>query len=396
MVLLTGPAGAGKSRLGHELVRRLAARGAPAAIWLGAADPLSSGAAFGLLGQVLRRAFGLADGEPEAGAPGDARRGRIRAWAARHPAGVAPAAEILGELALAALEGEDGGEPGAGRQEGTPVTELVRQAFLSFLRAECAVRPVVLVLDDLHWGDLSTIRLIDAAVGALSDQRLLVLGLARAGIQELFPQRATERSIQEIRVRKLSRRASEQLVRQVLGPEVSDEALRDLVERSEGHASQLVEMIEAVAGGKGTATPPAVLAMIQARLEKLDPAARRVLRAASIFGETFWRGGVEALLGGGGGGGSGDAAAWLAELVEQDLIALGEGARFPNELEYRFRRPLVREAAYEMLTEGDRVAGHWLAGHWLEQAGETDPEVLRDHFERCGRGGGPEQAPEAK
>jgi hypothetical protein len=47
----------------------------------------------------------------------------------------------------------------------------------------------------------------------------------------------------------------------------------------------------------------------------------------------------------------------------------------------------VREAAYAMLTEGDRVAGHWLAGQWLEQAGETDATVLEDHFERCGRGG---------
>jgi predicted ATPase len=126
--------------------------------------------------------------------------------------------------------------------------------------------------------------------------------------------------------------------------------------------------------------------MIQARIERLDPAARRVLRAASIFGETFWRGGVEALLGGG------DTAAWLAELVEQDLVAIRDDARFAGEVELCFPHALVREAAYGMLTEGDLVAGHWLAGQWLEQAGETDPAVLKEHFERCERGGGPDRS----
>jgi predicted ATPase len=193
--------------------------------------------------------------------------------------------------------------------------------------------------------------------------------------------------VQELRLRKLSRRAGEQLVRQVLGGAVDDQTVRTLVERSEGHASYLEEMIRAVAEGKGTATPPTVLAMVAARLEKLDPAARRVLRAASVFGEVFWRGGIEALLGGG------DAAAWLAELVEQDVIAANDDGRFPGEVELRFRSALVQEAAYGMLTEGDQVAGHWLAGQWLEQAGETDALVLEEHFERCGRGGEPSSRP---
>ena len=90
--------------------------------------------------------------------------------------------------------------------------------------------------------------------------------------------------------------------------------------------------------------------MVQARLEKLDPSARRVLRAASLFGTTFWRGGVEELIGGG------DTAAWLAVLVDQGVIELKSEARFADEVEYKFQHTLIQEAAYETLTSDDHIA----------------------------------------
>ncbi len=64
------------------------------------------------------------------------------------------------------------------------------------------------------------------------------------------------------------------------------------------------------------------------------------------------------------------------------MIAVKEHGRFPGDIEYRFRHSLVREAAYGMLADADRVLGHRLAAQWLEQAGETDAMVLAEHFER--------------
>ena len=379
MVLLSGPDGVGKSRLGQEFLRRLSVRGRPLQIWIGAADSLSAGSVFGLLVQVLRRAVGLIDGEPL-----EARRDKLRAWLARHPgAGGLPFAEVLGDLIGTPFEAADHDD--AARDAARLPSEQMRQAFLGFLREECATQPVVIVLEDLHWGDLSTIKLMYAALGALADQPLMVLALARNNVTELFPQLWADRCVQEIRLRRLSRRASAQLVRQVLGDSVTEAAVKELVERSDRHASYLVELIRAAADGQYDRTPQTVLAMVQARLEKLDPAARRVLRAASIFGvygETFWRGGVEELLG------RGDTAAWLAVLVEQGVIELKDEARFPGEVEYRFQHALIREAAYEMLTNDDHIAGHWLAAQWLEKLGE-DPRIVAAHFERCGRGGEP-------
>ncbi len=382
MVLLSGPDGVGKSRLGHEFLRRLAARDRPPRILTGVADALSSGSVFGLLVQVLRRALELGDGEPL-----EARRDKIRAWAARHPgAGDLPVAESRGELIGTPFETVEREEPGALRDNPKLPSEQMRQSFLGFLREECATQPVVIVLEDLHWGDLSTIKLMYAALGALSDQPLMVLALARNNVTELFPQLWADRCVQEIRLRRLSRRASAQLVRHALGDAVSEDTVKALVERSDRHASYLEELIRAAAAGDLDRTPAAVLAMVQSRLEKLDPAARRVLRAASIFGTAFWRGGVEELIGGG------DTAAWLAVLVDQGVIELKNETRFADEVEYRFQHPLIREAAYETLTSDDRTAGHWLAAQWLEKLGE-DPQVVAAHFERCGRGGPPGAPP---
>ncbi|MFT3764120.1 MAG: hypothetical protein QM820_01165 [Minicystis sp.] len=165
-------------------------------------------------------------------------------------------------------------------------------------------------------------------------------------------------------------------MRQVLGEGVAPDLVTFLVDRAEGNAFYLEELIRAVAEGDRTTPPETVLAMVQARIERIDIEGRRVLRAASIFGETFWRGGVEALLRGT------DVASTLAALAEQEVISLTGETRFPEEVEYRFRHALVREAAYGMLVESDHVLGHRLAGEWLEQAGETDAMVMAEHFER--------------
>jgi hypothetical protein len=378
MVLLSGAEGVGKSLLGHEFLRRITARGSAVATWIGQADVLEAGAVFGLLARVLRRGLDLVDDEPL-----EDQRDKIRAWLDLHaPAGGPRFAEVLGDLVGTPIDGDVNGEHAAGQPPKLP-SEEIRQVFLGFLRAECATRPVIIVLDDLQWGDLSTIKLFYTALGALSDQPLLVLALARTKVHEMFPQLWSDRCVQEIRLRRLSRRSSAQLVRQAFGETLPEEAVKSLVERSDRHAAYLDELIRTARQGKSSATPGTVLAMVQARLEKLDPAARRVLRAASIFGNTFWRGAVEELLRGG------DAAAWLAVLTEQGVVERRDDTRFSGEVEYRFQHALIREAAYEMLTKEDRVAGHWLAGHWLEQVGETDARMIEEHFERCGRGGEP-------
>src|SRR6185312_13038306 len=129
-----------------------------------------------------------------------------------------------------------------------------------------------------------TVRFIDAALRG-AEQRLMVLALARPDVHDVFPRLWVERGMQEIRLAGLSRKACEKLIRHTLG-EVTPEVVAQLAERSDGNAFYLEELIRSVAEGKGDQLPESVLAMAEARFQRLEPAARKLLRTASIFGET--------------------------------------------------------------------------------------------------------------
>jgi tetratricopeptide (TPR) repeat protein len=378
VVLVTGAPGIGKSRIRDEFVRS-PKRQAEAQIWIARGDPIRAGSAFGLLAETLHGAAGVQVGEPLG-----TRQKKLRARVARHvPAGdVARVAEFLGEIAGTPFPDEGSVQLRAARHDAMLMGDQMRRAWEDFLAAECSAQPVVLVLEDLHWGDLPTVKLVDAALRRLAEQPLLVVALARTEVHQIFPKLWAERGLQEIRLGALTRRSSERLVRQILGAGADNATVSRLLERAEGNAFYLEELVRAAASGKGAELPETVLAMVQARLEGLESEARRLLRAASVFGQTFWSGGVAALLGGTQSVTS--ASAWLATLEEREVITRSGEGRFPGEVEYAFRHALFRDAAYAMLTDSDRLLGHRLAGRWLERVGERDAMMLAEHLERGG------------
>ncbi len=377
--LVTAPAGTGKSRIRHEFVNGVKRREKPVVIWLGRGDPISAGSPFGMIAPAIRRAAGILDGEPLA-----LRQAKLRARLARHLSGpeLQRVTEFLGELIGVPFPDANSIELRSARQDSRLMGDQMIRAWQDWLAAEAAAQPVVIVLEDLHWGDAPTVSFTDAALRHLKDRPLMVLALARPEVHEVFPKLWAERGAQEIRLGELTRRASERLVREVLGESVPDQTVQRIVELSAGNAFYLEELIRAVSEGREEALPETVLAMVEARLQSLEPEARRILRAASVFGASCWRGGVAALLGSSEGASGLDD--WLKELVERELITSRPQSKFAGEVEYQFRHDLVREAAHAMLTEGDRILGHRLAGEWLERAGEGEPMVLAEHFERGG------------
>jgi predicted ATPase len=398
-VLLTAPSGMGKSRLAQEFLRQVRHRSEPVAIWSGRGDPLRAGSALGLLGQVLRGACGVRAGERRARrgevaahvaerAPGSARRGEVAAHVAERAPGSAcrgevaarvaerapgsawqRVTELIAELIDAPCPDQESLASQTARRDARRMSDQVCAAFLDLLAAECARNPVVIVLEDLHWGDRATVQLLDRALRELREQPLFVLALARPEVHEIFPGLWVERVSQEIRLRGLNQRAIAQLARHALGDEARADTIDRLARLSEGNAFYLEELIRWTAEGREPAFPETLVAMVQSRLAALDPASRRVLRAASVFGESFWPGGVMALSAGD------DAAALhdrLAFLTRQEILVKRAVSRFPGEDEYAFRHALLREGAYALLTEEDRVLGHRLAGAWLEAHGEQD------------------------
>jgi tetratricopeptide (TPR) repeat protein len=380
VVLVTAAAGMGKSRLRQEILRRLRGRGLPLEILVAHGDPVRAGAPLGLLGELLSRAAQLAIGEPAA-----ERQEKLAARVAQSVSAVdrARVTEFLGEIVGAPFSDADSVQLHAARQDPMLMGDQMRRAWVDFLGAECRRRPVLLVLEDLHWGDLPTIEFMDAALRLLRSQPLLVLALARPEVSEAFPNMWAGRGLTEMRLGALSSRACERLVRAALGEDVPPPWVESLVRRSAGHAFLLEELVRAVAEGTDAGqVPETALAMVQARIEGLDPEARRILRAGSIFGEVFWQGALAALL-----GQERDSpmlSARLIDLERRELIGRQMESTLQGEVEYAFQHGLVREAAYGMLTEADRRLGHQLAGAWLEQRGEKEGLLLAEHYARGG------------
>src|SRR6185295_14858211 len=142
------------------------------------------------------------------------------------------------------------------------------------------------------WGDTPTVNLIDATLADLRDSPLFVLALGRPETIDMFPGLWARRDVQEVRLRGLSPRAAEGLVRAMLGESIDAALAARIVERAGGNAFYLEEMIRAVAEGGPRELPDTVLATVQARLDALPKEERAVLRAATVFGEVLWPGGV--------------------------------------------------------------------------------------------------------
>jgi serine/threonine protein kinase/tetratricopeptide (TPR) repeat protein len=378
-LLVTGPAGFGKSRLREEFLRRVQSveheLGERIEVWMAHGDPMRGGSPLHLFSSALRRAADIVDSEPVS-----ARRDKLRSYVERYMArdSAHRVALFLGELLkIGAPEDDADVQLRAARRDPLLMGDQVRRACADLLDAETAARPLVVVLEDLHWGDRATVEVIDLALRNLAERPLLVLALGRPEVREMFPQLWAGHNLTEIRLNRLSRRAAEKLVRAGLGD--SEHAqLAAVVERGDGNPFYLEELVRRVAAGHQT-LPDTVMAMVQGRLGALDPQARRVLRAGSVFGPTFWRGGIVALA-----GGDIPVERWLETLVELQLITEVPVSRFAGEAEFGFRHALIGEAAYDMLTEEDRRLGHRLAGRWLAAAGEQDARLLAEHLDRGG------------
>ena len=128
-------------------------------------------------------------------------------------------------------------------------------------------------------------------------------------------------------------------------------------------------------------TPETVLAMLQARIARLDGGPRRAVRAAALFGQTFRGGGVAAVLG------LSDQlpiAEWLQALEQAEVIEPQVGREGTDDPLFSFRHGLMRDAAYALLTDADRTTGHHRAAQYLEATGGQDAAAIAEHYERGG------------
>lgn len=366
-VLLTGEMGAGKSRVRREWIRSVTA-GSGTRAWQAHADVMHERAAYAIAARLVRDGCGV----PFGAAPGE-----VRARIAETVERTVPAqdrqriASRLSELCGAPWEQDL--DPGlkTARQDPTVMGDQLRAAWEDFLVASCAEAPLVLVIENLQWADASSLALIDRTLRNFGDRRWMVLGVARPEHRVVHPRLWSERGVREVALGPLKDRAAERLVRARLGAESRPERVRALVARAAGNPYFLEELARAEAEGHGEETPDTILAMVEARLLRIDPALRRVLRAASVYGANFDARGVSAVLG------EPLASGMIEALVESEWLVMLEGGG------HTFRQATSREAAYAMLLDEDKRTAHARAAEWLAE-GRADPVAIAEHLERAG------------
>ena len=371
VALVTGEAGMGKSRLRVELAERLKGEDA---LWLfGGGDVAQPGAPFGAIQSALRRELGV-----RPGASAEERRTRVLERLRKH-AGDAVAERIapfVAELAGAPLDEAESSRVHAVRADALAMGDALRAAWQDFLEAEARARPVVIVLEDMQWGDRPSVSLALAALRALPASPLWLLVTARPEIFSVFPDVTGARGVTHVELGPLGSRSSQKLLRGLLET-ASDETIERVTQQAGGNPFLLEELARAVAQGRASELPETVLATAQARLLTLSPTARRVLRAAAVLGEEVVDEGLAALLVD---LDESERAARVADVVREEILERDPAD--PRRL--RFRQVLLREASYASLTETDKKLAHALAATWLTKRGGADHLTLATHFERAG------------
>jgi tetratricopeptide (TPR) repeat protein len=254
--------------------------------------------------------------------------------------------------------------------------------FRKLLEQEAQQRPLVCVLDDLHWAEQTLLDLIEHVADLSRDVPLLLICMARPELLEKRPAWGGGKwNSTTVLLEPLDAAETERLLDELGG--VGPGLRQRIAGAAEGNPLFLEEMLALVrASGDGeVSVPPTIQALLAARLDQLEPAERAVLERGSVEGRVFHQSAVQALADGE------PQAPRLVALVRKQLIR-PDTPQFPGEEAYRFRHLLIRDAAYDALPKAVRAELHERFAGWLEERG-VDPieldEILGHHLEQTAR-----------
>lgn len=354
LVILTGEAGIGKTRLAGELLNQVRGEAEPPRVLLGRNPPYGRGIAFWALAEILREA---ACSGPDAS--------------------VAEVEASLAEL-LEKLGGKDGREVAAtlsaalGGQDGRPLVaeDELRHAWRRFVALLAEERPLLIAIDDAHWADDGLLDLLEEAAFRVQAAPLLLLCTSRPELTERRPDfgRAT-RNVTQIELRPLQPEAATELV-ELLVPEELRELAPRAAEASGGNPFFAEEVarriVEEPAGALVDQLPDTIQAAIAARMDLLPADEKCALQYASVLGHSFGDAGLADLL-----GKPSDEVLKRLErrALVQERIGTGPG-------HFSFRHQLIRDVAYGSLPRAERAGLHERAAEGVRaRAGERHAEL---------------------
>lgn len=419
VVTLVGESGIGKTRLAAEFLDRLGRHVHPPFVLIGRANPMTERTTYGVIGRALRDLARIVDGDDR-----KTQREKLLAALGAEALFTAPSLGVklasTGERGLdrsySSFSGESTAELERSSTERSalrsgmtepqllpllaqlaaiddlvaplsvsrsPLSEQLREGFVSWLEVASDTRPMVIVLESAHWADAASLDLVASGLAAHPQRPILVLALTRS-----LPLRALDGlPTLTLPIDKLSNSAAIELVRSVLadtppeGGAADEDLILRIIELADGHPFFLEELLRDVYARRGAGEerlPPTIMGILQERLDRLGPMGKRIAKAASILGEVFWLDALHAILGP-------DAEAIEAavdELVEGEVFVRREGPTARAAHELAFRHGLVQKAAYDLVSDGDRALMHQRAARWLEPRQLVPAFELATHFDR--------------
>jgi tetratricopeptide (TPR) repeat protein len=375
LVTVLAPAGSGKSRLLQEFIRRSRER---ATVVRGRCLSYGEGITFWPVAAIARDAAGIADTDSV-----DEARSKLTS--------VAPDATEVTDR-IASVMGLSSNE--------YPVQETFWAVRL-LLEIVAASRPLVVVIDDIHWAEPTLLDLIEHLLETLADAPVLLLCTARPELLEHRPEWSGDRpSAQSLSLQPLTAAESADVMSNLLGENaLSEDVRRRIVAAAEGNPLYVEQMLSMLIddgaidrGSDGRwvvakhvdniAVPPSIGALLTERLDRLPPVERTVIERGAVIGATFDSLAVAHLCPE---PVKPDVPPSLAGLVRREFLNRTSTAAIVEE-EFHFVHALVRDAAYSGLLKRTRAQLHESFAGWLEtNSGDRlteRQEILGYHLEQ--------------
>ncbi len=269
------------------------------------------------------------------------------------------------------------------------VTEAAATAQDSFwairrlLESVARDRPLVLIFDDVHWGEPTFLDLVEYLGEAARDEPMLILCLARPELLELRPTWGGGRpNASSVLLEPLGTDEASRLIDNLAATWLDEAARRTIVAAAEGNPFYIEEMVAVSRERDTLSVPPTIQALLAARLDNLDPGERAIIEAAAVAGKSFRSRAIEALVG------DGEVDPALTSLTRKELIRRQADAS-DDDPWFRFRHMLIRDAAYDATPKQRRAQLHERFAEWLEaDAGDRFrelEEIVGYHFEQAHR-----------